>query len=626
MQKRQVLTQFVVLAFVAVCCGFAVHFALAKNGLGDIGFLFDAAVVLGVGAVAFGCFNPNAPFFGKVISGRPIGVPIVALTFDDGPSPETTPRVLDVLRAANAKATFFVLGKHAELHPELVRRISEEGHEVASHGWTHNLLVFASPRTVRRELEATSRLIERCGAPTPKLFRAPHGFRRPHLSREIGQLGMRMVGWSKGVFDTALPGAEVIAERSALAMRPGAILLLHDADGNGSGDRSQTAEALPAILKAADEKGLRTVTVSELAAYERPGISWLRVGLMAGVLLAVLAVIFYRVGPGKIDRTAELIAGLNLGLVTAAVIANLISIALKAVVWKATLDSVPSRPPVRYPYIVSAVFVGFLMNSILVARAGEVARIVVLKRRIKRETQVVVPFITIAGTVIAETLVLVGTLVLLMAVAVFVIPGLPSQVMTGTLILLVATIVLAAAMVAIEIVAKARRRSAAQRAQRPDGLLPRLASQVERLLHEIQHGQQLFLHPARAALAIGAGLASWIANLVAIWFTLLAFGITKDAFAAAVVVFAVSNLVGVVPLTPGNVGVFQVAVSLALASGFGVSKGVGLSFGVGLQAIEVGLGAGLGLAFLSIEGLNISQVQHEIADAEAPPGGAQAPS
>ena len=623
MQKRQVLTQFVVLAFAAVCCGFAGHFALAKNGLGDIGFLLDLAVVLGVGAVAVGCFNPNAPFFGRVISGAPIGASIMALTFDDGPSPDTTPRVLEALRAANAKATFFVLGKHAELHPELVRQISEEGHEVASHGWTHNLLVFASPATVRRELEATSRLIERCGAPTPKLFRAPHGFRRPHLSREIGQLGMRVVGWSKGVFDTALPGADVIAERSALAMRPGAILLLHDGDGNGSGDRSQTAEALPAILKAADEKGLRTVTVSELAAYERPGISWLRAGLMGGVLLAVLAVIFYRVGPGKIDRTAELIAGLNLGLVTAAVIANLVSIALKAVVWKATIDSVPSRPPVRYPHIVSAVFVGFLMNSILVARAGEVARIVVLRRRIKRETQVVVPFITIAGTVIAETLVLVGTLVLLMAVAVFTIPGLPSQVMTGTLIMLAATVVLAAAMVAIELIAKARRRSAAQRAQRADGLLPRLAGQIERLLHEIQHGQQLFLHPARAALAIGAGLVSWLANLVAIWFTLLAFGITHDAFAAAVVVFAVSNLIGVVPLTPGNVGVFQVAVSLALASGFDVSKGVGLSFGVGLQAIEVGLGAGLGLAFLSIEGLNISQVQHEIKDAEAPPGGAQ---
>ncbi|MGE0600928.1 MAG: flippase-like domain-containing protein [Dehalococcoidia bacterium] len=624
MQKRQVLTQFVLLAFLAVCGGFAVHFALAKNGLGDIGFLLDVAVVLGVGAVAFGCFSPNSPLFGRVISGRPIGPSMMALTFDDGPSPETTPRVLEALRAANAKATFFVLGKHAERHPELVRRISEEGHEVASHGWTHNLLVFASPATVRRELENTSRLIEGCGVPAPRLFRAPHGFRRPLLAREIGKLGMRVVGWSKGVFDTALPGPDVIAARSAEAMRPGAILLLHDGDGNGSGDRSQTADALPAILKTAKDRGLRTVTVSELAAYDRGGVSWLRVGAFAAVLLTVLAVIFYRVGPGRMDRTLELIAGLNLGLVTAAVLANLVSIALKAVVWKETLDSVPSRPPVKYPHLVSAVFVGFLMNSILVARAGEVARIVVLKRRIKRETGVVVPFVTIAGTVIAETLVLVGTLVLILAVAVFTIPGLPSQVMTGTLILLAATVVLAVAMVVIELIAKARRRRSAQRASRADGLFPFLAGQIERLLHEVQHGHQLFLHPARATVAIGAGLVSWIANLIAIWFTLLAFGITKDAFAAAVVVFAVSNLIGIVPLTPGNVGVFQVAVSLALASGFGVSRGTGLSFGIGLQAIEVGLGAGLGLAFLSIEGLNISQVQHEIKDAEAPPDAAQA--
>lgn len=624
MQKRQVLTQFVVLAFVAVCCGFGLHFAMAKNGLGNIGFLVDVAVVLGVGAVAVGCFNPNSPFFGKIIAGRPIGPAMMALTFDDGPSPDTTPRILETLRAANAKATFFVLGKHAEKHPELVRQISEEGHEVASHGWTHNILLFASPGTVKQELERTTQLIERCGVPAPKLFRAPHGFRRPLLAREVRKLGMRMVGWSKGVFDTALPGSEVIVERSAQAMRPGAILLLHDADGNGDGDRSQTADALPGILKAANERGLRPVTVSELANFEHGGISWLRAGLAAVAVLTVLAVIGYRVGPGKIDGTLELIAGLNLGLVTAAVVANLISIALKAVVWKATLDSVPSRPPVRYPHIVSAVFVGFLMNSILVARAGEVARIVVLKRRIKRETQVVVPFITIAGTVIAETLVLVGTLVILLAVAVFTIPGLPPQVMTGTLILLAATVVLAVVMVAVEFLAKVRRRRAPQQATRADGLVPFLAGKVERLLHEVQHGHQLFLNPPRAALAIGAGLVSWLANLVAIWFTLLAFGITSDAFAAAVVVFAVSNLVGIVPLTPGNVGVFQVAVSLALASGFGVSRGIGLSFGIGLQAIEVGLGAGLGLLFLSIEGLNISQVQHEIADAEAPPGGAQA--
>ena len=106
-----------------------------------------------------------------------------------------------------------------------------------------------APREITRELLRTHRLLLASGARPPRLFRAPHGFRNPVVVRVARRLGYRVVGWTKGVFDTALPGADVIAERSRKALRPGAILLLHDADGNGDGDRSQTADALPAILR-----------------------------------------------------------------------------------------------------------------------------------------------------------------------------------------------------------------------------------------------------------------------------------------------------------------------------------------------------------------------------------------
>ena len=89
--------------------------------------------------------------------------------------------------------------------------------------------------------------------------------------RVARRLGYRVVGWTKGVFDTAMPGAETIAARSRKALRPGAILLLHDADGNGDGDRSQTADALPEILRDIAAAGLRPITVSELARWRPSG-------------------------------------------------------------------------------------------------------------------------------------------------------------------------------------------------------------------------------------------------------------------------------------------------------------------------------------------------------------------
>ncbi|MGB4863899.1 MAG: lysylphosphatidylglycerol synthase domain-containing protein, partial [Tepidiformaceae bacterium] len=158
----------------------------------------------------------------------------------------------------------------------------------------------------------------------------------------------------------------------------------------------------------------------------------------------------------------------------------------------------------------------------------------------------------------------------------------------------------------------------------------RLRRTVHSLINDARHGLQLFRHPLRATVAVVAGIVSWLANLAAIWFTLLAFGITNDAFAVAIVVFAVSNLVGVVQFTPGNVGVFQVTIAVALGSAFGLSTASALSFGIGLQAIEVGLGAGLGLLFLAVEGLSIGGVRREMANSEsasqAPPALAPNPS
>ena len=212
---------------------------------------------LAAGAAAHGAFHRNSVLFGRVMSALPSGGSSVALTFDDGPNPEATPRVLDALAESGQVATFFVLGRHAERWPALVRRIASEGHEVGNHGWHHRKLHASGPRAVRRDLTMGTDAIQDAAGLRPRFFRAPHGFRSPWVSAIATSLGQRTVGWTLGVHDTDRPGAAEIARRTLGGARPGAIILLHDGDGyDPDGDRRQTAEALPAILAGLRERGL----------------------------------------------------------------------------------------------------------------------------------------------------------------------------------------------------------------------------------------------------------------------------------------------------------------------------------------------------------------------------------
>jgi len=219
-----------------------------------------------VGALAHGAFYPNSPVFGTVISHVPSDEPLVALTFDDGPNPDATPRILDALAERGVKASFFILGRHAERWPAIVRRVAEERHAICNHGYHHRKLHLKSPGYVRDDLELGTRaIVDSCGV-RPRFFRAPHGFRSPWVTAIASSLGQRTVGWSRGVWDTALPGVNVIAERTVRAARPGAILLLHDGDGyDPLGDRMQTAQAVPMIVDRICNAGLRLVTVDAAA-------------------------------------------------------------------------------------------------------------------------------------------------------------------------------------------------------------------------------------------------------------------------------------------------------------------------------------------------------------------------
>jgi peptidoglycan/xylan/chitin deacetylase (PgdA/CDA1 family) len=215
-----------------------------------------------VGGAVHGAFHRNSPLFGPALGKIESDRKVVALTFDDGPNPNATPLILDTLAAKGVRATFFILGSHAERWPELVRRISHEGHQIGNHGYFHRKLQFKGPFYVSRDIRLGIRAIKRAGAPAPRYFRAPHGFRSPWTTPIAHSYGERTVGWSLGVWDSDRPGVEEIVRRTLEGASPGSIILLHDGDGyNPNGDRMQTAAALPEIIDRLKEQGYEFATL-----------------------------------------------------------------------------------------------------------------------------------------------------------------------------------------------------------------------------------------------------------------------------------------------------------------------------------------------------------------------------
>ena len=169
----------------------------------------------------------------------------VALTFDDGPSLETTSLVLDLLRNAEVSATFFVLGEAVESHPDLLKRIVAEGHSLGIHAYRHRPFVLLSDRVIQEEICRTREIIRRL-CPEAELtpwLRPPHGFKTLSLFRTARRNGCRLAAWSLDCRDYCEQNAERIARQVLDHLKPGAIILLHDGPANAA-----TVEALPFIL------------------------------------------------------------------------------------------------------------------------------------------------------------------------------------------------------------------------------------------------------------------------------------------------------------------------------------------------------------------------------------------
>ncbi len=192
----------------------------------------------------------------------------VALTFDDGPDPELTPRVLDLLGAYGAQASFFCIGERAVAFPDLVRDICRRGHSVENHSYRHSTRFgWYGLARLRRELQAAQGALGEITGRVPAFFRAPFGVRSPLLDPALAQCGLRYVSWTRRGYDAVNGSAESVLRRLTRNLAPGDVLLLHDgaATGEQRGKPSVLA-VLPALLQRLDSGGLKSVSLPAASA------------------------------------------------------------------------------------------------------------------------------------------------------------------------------------------------------------------------------------------------------------------------------------------------------------------------------------------------------------------------
>lgn len=194
---------------------------------------------------------------------------VAAFTFDDGPNEIYTPKLLDILAHKKVKATFFLLGKHVEKYPEIVKRIHSEGHEIGNHSFNHSFLPLYTKRYIKRQIESTSSLIEKTVGIRPSYFRPPMGLFSPSELDAVSESGMTAVVGEVYPRDPYKPGTDKIVERVLSRIEPGSIIILHDSGTFGKIDRSQTIAAVPIIIDRLRDLGYRFLTVRELMKLNR---------------------------------------------------------------------------------------------------------------------------------------------------------------------------------------------------------------------------------------------------------------------------------------------------------------------------------------------------------------------
>jgi uncharacterized protein (TIRG00374 family) len=326
--------------------------------------------------------------------------------------------------------------------------------------------------------------------------------------------------------------------------------------------------------------------------------SWFLRGVIAGCALVVVAALVWWRGP-EWDRVGDAFGRVSWNWIAAALGLNFLSVVIRAWAWRTVVNQALSdHYHASFRRVFSAFSIGLLGNAVLPGRIGELARVAVLTREMPRGEGVTGRLL---GSVFAHRLFdLVPAL--LLTGYVLTTAQIPRWAITSLEIVIIAGIGLFLLTMLV-----------AGLEQRP---LPESARAIRRLLAMARLGLNVMREPAAAVAAAMLQTAGWVVQLFAVWATMFAFGI-EEPMSAAGLVLLLMNVAMIFPLWPGNIGLLQAVVALPLVS-YGVSYSTGIAFGLGLQVLEMSVGVGIGLLFLTREGLSLAMLRRIPSDEPEP--------
>ena len=190
-----------------------------------------------------------------------------ALTFDDGPSPLWTPKILDELKKCDIKATFFMIGHHVQQYPELARRVASEGHTIGNHGYAHSVVLYYTPAEIEEEIKYTEHVIREATGKTTRYFRPPKAWLAKSLKAKIHSMGYQVILWSLNSKDWVPFNHKWMVHYLSSYVKNGDIILFHDSGNVFStegGDRMQTVKAVSLLSRQLRNQGFDLTTVEEL--------------------------------------------------------------------------------------------------------------------------------------------------------------------------------------------------------------------------------------------------------------------------------------------------------------------------------------------------------------------------
>lgn len=239
------------------CLLFVVLVAIQYNRGFDVSW-FIALFLLYTAVIFYGSFYIRSDFFIKTYSGVKTDKKVIALSFDDGPSKELTPIVLQILAEHKVPATFFLIGEKIDEAPELVQQAFQNGHLLGNHTYYHsNWFDLQSSKKMKEEMQQTHNLVHQLTGKQMNWFRPPYGVTNPNVKKAVEAMGYQSVGWNLRSLDTMIKDRERLLARLKQLIKPGAVVLLHDT-------MKLTVEVLPAIIEYVKAEGYEVIGLDKL--------------------------------------------------------------------------------------------------------------------------------------------------------------------------------------------------------------------------------------------------------------------------------------------------------------------------------------------------------------------------